>query len=342
MKNQLTIFIIFSLLLFACGKDPVTTPVDPSKLTINPVANVTGANGDTASFKFIPLLNNVLTNGGTVTWTNDNTAIGLAASGSGDIAPFRLVNTGNTLAVANIVATPMLNGVKGTPLTVTVQVTSAGNTFTMLNCLPLSTKVSPYHWNTDAGTFVKGTVSNKWPNPSDTMPLYYGFMHKNDRAGSIVSTLGPGYPYFFPTGGYAYFNYKSGDTASIVFKISKTDPSVYPISLKINFIDPQLADDRAFGTNTASYGAKNDSLLVDVGGKIVVQNVFSVLDKTKPLTIYSFTTNGQYVDYYAVPFVLSRFLTGVPAGSSFSITLTLSDGVIHRYFNDRGLYVNSN
>ena len=46
--------------------------------------------------------------GGTVTytWTNDQTSIGLAASGTGDIASFTATNAGTAPVVATIVVTP--------------------------------------------------------------------------------------------------------------------------------------------------------------------------------------------------------------------------------------------
>ena len=53
----------------------------------------------------------------TYNWTNDNTTIGLAASGSGDIASFTATNTGTTDEVATIEVTPTLNGCDGTPQT---------------------------------------------------------------------------------------------------------------------------------------------------------------------------------------------------------------------------------
>ena len=48
----------------------------------------------------------------TYTWTNDDTSIGLAASGTGDIASFTATNTGTAPVIATIVVTPHFeNGV---------------------------------------------------------------------------------------------------------------------------------------------------------------------------------------------------------------------------------------
>ena len=42
----------------------------------------------------------------TYTWTNDDTSIGLAASGTGDIASFTATNTGTAPVTSTIVVTP--------------------------------------------------------------------------------------------------------------------------------------------------------------------------------------------------------------------------------------------
>jgi PKD-like domain len=56
------------------------------------------------------------TSGATFNWTNDNTNVGIVASGTGDIAAFILPNV-TTQQVANITVTPVKNGVSGTPQT---------------------------------------------------------------------------------------------------------------------------------------------------------------------------------------------------------------------------------
>lgn len=53
--------------------------------------------------------------GTTYTWTNDKPAIGLAASGAGDILSFTATNTGTTPDSAHIMVTPHANGCAGLP-----------------------------------------------------------------------------------------------------------------------------------------------------------------------------------------------------------------------------------
>lgn len=59
--------------------------------------------------------------GATYNWTNSNTSIGLAASGSGNITSFTTTNAGTAL----ITVTPTAGGCTGSPITFTIQVDAA-------------------------------------------------------------------------------------------------------------------------------------------------------------------------------------------------------------------------
>ena len=86
---------------------------------VNQPADVTVCNGATTSA--ITFTSTVP--GNTFTWTNNNTSIGLGASGSGNIAPFTAINTGTAPVVATITVTPA----SGTPATFTITVVNAAN-----------------------------------------------------------------------------------------------------------------------------------------------------------------------------------------------------------------------
>ena len=60
--------------------------------------------------------------GTTYNWTNNNTAIGLAASGTGNITAFTATNTGGSSISATITVTPTANGCTGTPQVFTITV----------------------------------------------------------------------------------------------------------------------------------------------------------------------------------------------------------------------------
>jgi hypothetical protein len=61
-------------------------------------------------------------NATTYTWTNDNTGIGLAASGTGNIASFLATNNGNSPAIATITVTPANASCQGAPVSFTITV----------------------------------------------------------------------------------------------------------------------------------------------------------------------------------------------------------------------------
>jgi len=126
-------------------------------VTINPIptmtapANITVCNGD-----LIPASNFVSNpTGATFSWTNSNTAVGLAASGTGNTPAFNATNTGTTPITSTITVTPTLNGCVGNPVTYTITVnptppapTAAGVTICPNNTATL-TATAPggnYEW----------------------------------------------------------------------------------------------------------------------------------------------------------------------------------------------------
>ncbi|WP_343063687.1 beta strand repeat-containing protein, partial [Flavihumibacter stibioxidans] len=94
-----------------------TITVNPTATVTDP-ANQTVCNGSsTAAVSFTGAVT-----GTTYSWTNDNTAIGLGASGTGNIPAFTAVNTGSTPITATITVTPTANSCIGTPQTFTITV----------------------------------------------------------------------------------------------------------------------------------------------------------------------------------------------------------------------------
>jgi hypothetical protein len=65
--------------------------------------------------------------GATYTWTNSNTAIGLTASGSGNLPVFTAANTTSSAISATITVTPSYNGCTGASRTFTITVNPPGN-----------------------------------------------------------------------------------------------------------------------------------------------------------------------------------------------------------------------
>ena len=114
--------------------------------TVNPIADQTiCANANT----LITALTGPVT-GTTFTWTNSNTAIGLAASGTGNVPSFTTTNTTLTPISGTITIFPTANGCPGTPLNyrITVNPTptatiSGGRTVCQNSTSPLVTFTNP-------------------------------------------------------------------------------------------------------------------------------------------------------------------------------------------------------
>ncbi len=151
-----------------CSGTPTTftITVNPTP-TVNVVSNQTICNGsNTTAVTFSGAV------AGTVySWTNSNTAIGLAASGTGNIASFAATNTTNAPITATITVTPSYtnNGVtcSGTPTTFTITVNPTPTVNTVANQVVCNGS------STTAVTFtgaVAGTVYS-WVNNTPSIGL---------------------------------------------------------------------------------------------------------------------------------------------------------------------------
>ncbi len=112
-------------------------PAEDYLITINPVPTVTDpadqtlcANTSTTAVNFTGAIV-----GTTFNWTNSNTTIGLAASGSGNIGAFTATNPGTTAIVSTVTVTPTLGTCSGTPQTFTYTV-NPNPTFTLASTDP--------------------------------------------------------------------------------------------------------------------------------------------------------------------------------------------------------------
>ena len=116
-SDTATITIIPSM--NSCSGDSTSFTITVNQTpTMNSISDQSICNNDTTS--------TIVFSGGSVAntynWTNDNTSIGLAANGNGDINSFTAINTGTNPVSATITVTPTLNGCEGTPSTATIEV----------------------------------------------------------------------------------------------------------------------------------------------------------------------------------------------------------------------------
>ena len=101
------------------------------------------------------------------TWTNDTPSIGLATSGTGNIASFTTVNTGTTPVIATVIVTPSANGCTGANqvFTITVNPTPTVNQPTnQAVCNGLQTDVIPFAGNIPTSIY-------SWTNDKPTIGL---------------------------------------------------------------------------------------------------------------------------------------------------------------------------
>ncbi len=101
-----------------------TGPSSSYTITVNPLPLVSGpANTTVCAGSTVPPTNfSSSLSGTTYNWTNSNTAIGLAASGSGNIPGFIAINSGLTGISSTITVTPTSNGCEGPPVSYTITV----------------------------------------------------------------------------------------------------------------------------------------------------------------------------------------------------------------------------
>jgi hypothetical protein len=164
--------------------------VNPSP-TVNAVSNQTVCNGaSTAAITFSSAIPGTVFN-----WTNNTTSIGLAASGTGNIASFVATNPGAAPVTATITVTPSnTSGITctGTPITFTITVNPTPTVNTVVNqtvCNGASTAAINF-----SGA-VTGTVFN-WTNNTTSIGLaasgtgnIASFVATNAGVGPVTATV---------------------------------------------------------------------------------------------------------------------------------------------------------
>ena len=130
---------------FENGGNSNSGPTDTFIITVNPTAQIDPIDSLVFCDEDVvdPIVFTTQNTGGTTTysWTNDNTSIGLAASGNGTVSAFTVLNSSNQTQVANIVVTPTFEsgGVSNTgeseTFTITVNPTAQVESITDLSIL---------------------------------------------------------------------------------------------------------------------------------------------------------------------------------------------------------------
>ncbi|MBL0049210.1 MAG: gliding motility-associated C-terminal domain-containing protein [Bacteroidetes bacterium] len=108
---------------------------DTYSLSVAPTASVSAPlNQSVCAGTLIPINNIVSSPAGTnYTWTNNNTAIGLAVNGIGDVPSFTALNTGTVPEISTITITPDFGGCNGTAVSYTITVNPLPTVSTPVN-----------------------------------------------------------------------------------------------------------------------------------------------------------------------------------------------------------------
>ncbi|MFN5652960.1 MAG: beta strand repeat-containing protein, partial [Flavobacteriia bacterium] len=116
----ISVTYVYTITANGCSAtNSVVVVVNPTP-TVNAITSQTLCNNATTNAVTFASTFNV--SGTTYAWTNNTTSIGLAASGSGNIAAFTATNTSNAPVTATITVTPSANGCAGSPQTFTITV----------------------------------------------------------------------------------------------------------------------------------------------------------------------------------------------------------------------------
>lgn len=163
-------------------------------ITVNPIPNVAPpadqalCNGATTN----PVNFTGAVTGTTFNWTNNNTSIGLAASGIGNIPAFTAINTGNVPVTATITVTASANGCTGTSETFTITVNpTPGFSLPSNQTLCNGASTNPINFTSP----VAGTLFN-WTNNNTSIGLAASgignipaFMATNATNAAVTATI---------------------------------------------------------------------------------------------------------------------------------------------------------
>jgi len=133
----------------------------------------------------------------TYDWTNDNTSIGLGASGTGDLPEFNAVNSGLSPEVATITVTPTLNmgGINcvGAPITFTITVNPSGQVNDPTDVVVCPDGSIQVHFTSNNSG---GTTTYQWTNDNTSIGLAASgsgdigpFNGQNSGLGPNVATI---------------------------------------------------------------------------------------------------------------------------------------------------------
>ena len=262
----------------------------------------------------------------TYNWTNSNPAIGLAASGSGDIASFTATNTTGSPITATIIATP--SGTRNQPLLYipnyddnTVSVIDA-STNAIITTLSLGSNTHPYNV-TVSRDYNRVFVSNQGTN---TVSVIY-MPTNNGQYATITGFSNPGAIAIGPGNVTGYVANTGSNTVSIIENINYTiNGSITvgnaPVGLALTNDGSILyvsnsADNTISVVNTTTHVVLA-TIPVDPGVSNMVLSPFNTTNEDK-LYVVNAASNEITVISTATNTIINRFSVGsAPKGLTVS------------------------
>jgi len=266
-------------------------------------------------------------------WTNNNPAIGLAASGTGNIPAFTAINTTYSPIIATITVTPLGTTCNGTPVTFTITVTPPPGAITQAAALNPLTTVYGTPSVTESFTVAGSNISNGITiSPPSGFEVSADGTTFNSTAnvngtGSIAAT--PVYLRLAATTHVGSYNgpitLSAGNADSVLVAIPASTVIAAPLTIK--------PDDK-----TKPFGAVNPPLTITYTGFVnsdgpealtIAPNVSTTATTSSPVGQYTITANNASSPDYTFTY-LTGVLTIGPSLSSLNIPNTFTpngDGI---------------
>lgn len=299
-----------------CSGTPVTYTI-----TVNPTPSVNTISSQTvcagASTTSVVPAGNVT--GAIYNWTNSNSSVGLAASGSGTIPSFTAVNNTATAANATITVTPVFGGNMGT----TYAATSEGGSITL---------------NAPAGTYFTGVQFASYGTPTGSLGNYtIGSCHATNSA-SVVGALAIGQTSVTIPADNATFGNPCGSTAKTLAVVltygtfgsaCQGTPTTYTYTVNplpvyanrtANVCSGAVFTGTSGGTDVVPAGTQYTWSAVD-NPNVVGETNATIPQSSFTQTLVNAYTSSQQVVYSVTP------LSGSCIGQPYTYTLTLSTPV---------------
>ncbi len=149
--------------------------------TINAISDIDVCGGTIAASNF-----SSTPSGANYTWTNSNTAIGLASSGTGNVPSYTATNSSSAPITATITVTPSISGCTGTPSSYSITVEPTA-TISQNGSLLTSSTGSSYQWYIDGQPIIGATSQTITASQSGN---YSVAVSGNDCPSQVITITG--------------------------------------------------------------------------------------------------------------------------------------------------------